>query len=341
MRDRPGQGPNQSSMGEVLAFDPRQGMPDETDRQQLARLHKIVSVPLMPRVEVAVPQNLQGDNTVDACHYETWYAEALTTVCRVVPTAEGSILNPITGLSTSTADATNPYNGVGTAFLPANLLQQIEVVGRILFGHGDCEQELAFNMPLGQLIRVQTMASAIKLKARLEPRYTPKLGVAPSFFWLSASAFQRNNLFNNPPNNILSANGPVAGWPPPTPVQVQAFVGRGFTSPVPPNRIFFGWVDAAAAQNTQHLCPIPNGAGTVILVSDATAVNNDPAAGGAFQGVGLTFNQVLASGRRSLNFPPDTTVPLRADCVTIEVVNVGIPPAGQGVPFELQFDVGF
>ena len=50
------------------------------------------------------------------------------------------------------------------------------------------------------------------------------------------------------------------------------------------------------------------------------------------------------NGRRNgLNIPANVTVPLPADCTAIEVVNVtnGAVSVPLGVPFQLQFDVGF
>ncbi len=50
------------------------------------------------------------------------------------------------------------------------------------------------------------------------------------------------------------------------------------------------------------------------------------------------------NGRRNgVNIPANVTVPLPADCTAVEVVNVtnGALLVPIGVPFQLQYDVGF
>ncbi len=320
--------------------------PRPTDWEEVRDLPRVVAIPEEPLEEESSPKALGPEaREVTVCYRRVAYARALTALARVANPSEVSFTTAAGVQVGNPTDATTPFNTLATAgglVLPANIAQSLEVVGRVLVAHQDCNFEIAVNLPLGQVVRISQMASYMRVGATLSPRYFPKLDVAGVKSWLvaaSGSNFQRNAIFDGivPLDRFAVA--------PTLPVQTQGFVGEGFTSPVPPQRIFFGWVDAAAAQNTQHLCPVPRGAQTALLMADASTANNDPAAGGAFQGFALTFNMIClspggATVRRTLNFPAMTTLPLRADCVAIEVVNVSAAPA-VAVPFELQYDVGF
>lgn len=314
------------------------------------------NVPTDPMLDqdASNPVTLQGDAQQEICRYRDrmGVADALTGTVRVMPPQEGSFSSPglfdprfPNGNVGNITDATNPFNSQGVAgglVLPANLMQCYEIVGVLQEGHAGMDMKIPFNMPLGQILRLPFAASAASISAQFTPRYTPKFGGPTIFSWLNGpteSNFDRCTAFDS----ITRASTFVAAQP--TPVQLQGFVCKGFSTPVPVSRIFFGWVDALALQNTQHLCPVPRGAQTVILLCDITNANNDPAAGAVFAGIRMQFNMICqspgaATTRRMLNFPSGTTVPLRSDCVAIEVVNIDIPPAGQGVPFELQFDLG-
>jgi hypothetical protein len=204
-------------------------------------------------------------------------------------------------------------------------------------------------MPVGQLIRLAATGSSVKVKAAIVPRYFAKLGGAASFQYIVAGTTlaadrQRNAIFNSFAPGQLAATF-TAGTLPTTEVQVQGYVGRGFADPVPPQRVFFGAIDAAAAQNTLYRCPVAKGAQTVFLQCDASNANNDPAGGTAFQGCVVTMNFICGNnGRRNgVNIPANVTVPLPADCTAVEVVNVtnGALLVPIGVPFQLQYDVGF
>jgi hypothetical protein len=349
-------GIGRSGLRDVRAQLPRmpggsaEGSIPASDRDQIRSLPGVVAFDPPPEQDASGPQLIIGDQGCEICRYKTADGNAadLTVVARVFPPREGAFQNPGGGASVSTTtDATQPFNTQAetTITLPATIQQSIEVLGYLRVGHQDCSLEIPFNMPLGQLIRAQTMGSAVSVFARLTTRYYPKLVSAGVVSWLvnaAGSNFDRNVAFDNPPP--VSANITAAAMAALLPLQMQGFVGRGFTSPVPPQRIFFGWIDAAVAKNTQHLCPIPRGAQTVLLMADASTANNS-AADPNFQGFGVTFNQVCLSPgggtvRRTLNFPPNVTVPLRADCVAIEVCNTDAAP-GQAFPFELQYDVGF
>ena len=319
-----------------------------TDWEELRELPRVVAVPEEPLEEESTPKLLGGQGgarEVTVAFRRVAYAKHLTAVVRVANPSEISFATVDGTQFGNPTDATNPFNSLtaaGGLALPGNLMQSLEVVARCLVGHQDLQVELPFNMPLGQVVRVAQVGSVIRVGATLSPRYFPKLTVGGVSAWLvdaTGSNFVRNAIFDG----IVPLD--KFAVPPTSPVQTQGFCGEGFSAPVPPQRVFFGWVDAGVAQNTQHLCPVPRGAQTVLLMADASTVNNDPAAGGAFQGFGLLFSQICQSPgggttRRVLNFPPNVTVPLRADCVAIEVVNVAAAPA-VAIPFELQYDVGF
>lgn len=323
--------------------------PRPTDWQEVRDLPRVVALPEEPLEEEATPKLLGGQGgarEVNVCFRRTAYAQPLTALVRVASPSEISFVSADGTQFGNPADAANPFEPLSVAgglILPDGLSQALEVVGKMLVGHQDLQVEIPFNMPLGQIVRLAQVGSVVRVAATLSPRYFPKLDAAGVKSWLvpaSGSNFQRNAVFDG----VVPLDRYAT--PPASPVQTQGFVGEGFSSPVPPQRIFFGWVDAQAGQNTQHICPVPRGAQTALLMSDATGADNDPAAGAAFQGVRLLFSQICqspgaATTRRVLNFPPLTTVPLRADCVAIEVVNVDVPPALTPVPFEIQFDVGF
>lgn len=340
--------------GEVVAFEPRGVMPEpDRARKQHAELPRVVAVPPWPLVIDAGPKNLVGPDQVSFT-WEMPYPEATTALVRVATPGEIAGLNDASQTATTPPSEfgpsnTNPFAGfapLAGLSLPASLKQQIEIIGRIEQGHGDFSASIPFNIPMGPIVRIPAVGSSIKVYARIVPRYTAIIATGgTTFTWLSTDDATRNALFNDPPLTTLADSIGVASIPT-TPVQIQAFLAKGFTDPIPPQRIFFGWVPAGVTQNNQFLCPVARGAGTVLLMADASAANNDPVAGAGFAGCTLTFNQILLGGgaitRRSLNFPANTTVPLRADCVAIEVCNVtngaSVP---QGVPFELQYDLGF
>ena len=364
-------GGNQSNMGETMAYEPEGIMPEaERAKGAHSTLPRVVACPPWPLVLDGTPKNIVGPEQ-QSCAWEMPFPDALTCLCRVAPPWEIAGLNdPSNAIFASSQNLfdgspvtyhgnppteygpsnSNPFaalTALGALNLPASLFQAIEVLGRFVQGHDDISFEIPFNMPLGQILRVPAAASSLKLYARLISRYTPIINLGGGVFtWLSSDPATRNALFNDPPFSDLTTNVGVANIPT-TPVQLQAFMCKGYTQGLPPMRYFFGWVPAASAQNTQFLCPVARGAGTVLLQSDASAVNNDPAAGAGFAGAVFTFNQILFGGagtprRQGLNYPPNTTVPLAPDCIAIEVVNVtngGALP--QGVPFNLQYDVGF
>lgn len=300
------------------------------------------------------PCILQADSIEEICRYRDrrGVSHDLTATVRVFPPQDGSFQSPgiadprfPLGMVGNITDETNPFGianaGSTTAMnLPANIPQCREVIGYMEGGHQGMDLKIPFNIPLGQLLRLPFAGSALNISARFAARYTPKLGSGAIFSWLVAPAgsnFDRCSAFDTPPPASMFVN--LAA----TPVLLQGFVGKGFSAPMPAKRIFFGWVDAAAAAGTQHLCPVARGAQTVLLLSDASNANLTGAA--AFGGVGLTFNQICQSPgggttRRMLNFPANTTILLRSDCCAIEVCNVDVPGAGQGVPFELVYDLG-
>lgn len=335
---------------EIDSFPPRPAAePRPTDWEELREIPRVVSIPEEPLEDESTPKLLGGEGgarEVTITHRRVAYAKDLTALVRVANPSEVSFATATGRQFGNPTDALNPFNSLSTVGfapdLPANLHQSLEVVGKCLVGHQDLQVELPFNIPLGQVVRLSQVGSVIRVGAVLSPRYFPKLTVGGVSAWLvdaTGSSFVRNAVFDG----IVPLDRFAV--PPTSPVQTQGFCGEGFSSPVPPQRIFFGWVDSGVAQNTQHLCPVPRGAQTIFLMADASVANNDPAAGGAFQGFGLLFNQIClspggATTRRVLNFPAGVTVPLRADCVTIEVVNITAAPA-VAIPFELQYDVGF
>lgn len=351
--------------GEVIAFEPRGVLPDaQTERTALQgvvnRGQIIIAYQPPLKVEASGPKNIvanAGEPVAVICAAEGYQCESMTAVVRVADPGEiaGIVDTNVPIVAGSTAATTygpsntDPFTAAAAPAalgLPANILQQIEVLGYLIQGHEDLSHEIPFNMPVGQLIRLQATGSSIKVKAMLIPRYFQKFGSGSDFQYMVAGTTLaadrlRNNLFNYP-TNTLAANLTTVGMPT-TPVQVQGYVGRGFTDPVPPQRIFFGAFDAGVAQNVRMRCPVGKGAQTVFLCSDGSAANNDPAAGAGFAGVTLMFAQICGNnGRRTLNYPANTTIPLRSDCTAIEVVNVTNGAAvPEGVPFEVHFDVGF
>lgn len=342
---RPGE---PSPYQDVRAFEPHMGNLPLTDEQLQEGYPRVVTLDELPIQDVSADVPLEGDQTSLVCMIRMTASQALTALARVCSPMEASFASsggaPVGGFT----DANNPFNTTtipagSTLVLPANIAQQIEVLGIAICGHQDLMVEIPFNMPLNRIVRLSQFGSSMIVKARVIARYTPSITVGNTVSWLigpTGSSFDRNEAFNNPPP--VSRNATFARA-----LMLQGFVGKGFTSPVPPMRIFNAWVEPLAIQNTQHICPIARGAETVFLGSDGSNANNDAAGSTApFQGVRLMFNQICLSPgatttRRVLNQPANVTVPLRSDCIAIEVVNIDVPPAATGVPFELQYDVGF
>lgn len=342
----------QRTMGDPSPRDPYGPSRSDRDRDRSRRNTPGIIIYDEPPIEDSSsgPQSiLTGDNQQEVCRVKHTSCKDLAAVVRVFPPQEGSFPLPQGGNvgpggNLSITDASNPFNQPPNtiAGLPATLSQMVEVIGYLSVGHQNAQLIIPFNMPLGQFVRLQHVGSFLQVSARLTPRYTAKLGAGSIFSWLVAPAgsnFDRNVAFDNPPALSSGIAGVIR------PLMLQGFCGKSFIAPVPATRIFFGWVDALAVQNTQHLCPVARGAQTVLLKADGSAANNDPAAGAAFQGAGLTFNEICQSpgggtSRRLLNQPANTTVRLSSDCVCIEVVNTTVPPVGATPRFELIYDVG-
>lgn len=354
-----------SAEGEVVAFEPRGVLPDaETERSALqgfVNRGKIIIAYQPPlKVEASGPKNIfanRGEQYAVVCAAEGYQSEAMTAVVRVADPGEIAGLvdvnmpqrdQVVTSAREFGPADTDPFTALAAPAalgLPTNILQQIEIVGYLIQGHEDLSFETPFNMPCGQIIRLAATGSSIKVKARIIPRYFQKFGASPDFQYIVAGTTlaadrERNRLFDNPPNDVLAQTMTGDGIPS-TGVQVQGYVGRGFSAPVPPSRIFFGAIDNAAGLGVRYRCPIARGAQTVFLASDATNANNDALGAPDFAGTLLGFNQICGNnGRRELNQPGNVTVPLRSDCTAIEVFNITNPTV-QGIPFELQFDLGF
>lgn len=340
--------PIPSVYGDIPALKPDMGNLPLMDEELQRDFPKVVTLDELPIEDMSGTTPLEGDQWAPVCRMRRTSSRALTALARVMSPIETSFAAASGANAGGITDTTNPFNvtevpATSALVLPANLKQQIEVIGSLVVGHGDLMVEIPFNMPYNRIVRLSQFGSVIIVKAKTTSRYYPSITTGGVVSWLvasSGSSFDRNEAFNNPPpasrNAVFTRS-----------LMMQGFAGEGFTSPVPPMRTFFGWVEAAVAQNTQHLCPVPRGAETVFLMSDFSNVNNDAAgAAAAFQGVRLQFNQIClspggATTRRVLNAPVGVTVPLRSDCVAIEVVNIDVSPVATGVPFELQYDVGF
>lgn len=359
-----------NDMHEVAAFEPQGALPDaQTERsalQDVVRDNRIIIAYEPPlKVEASGPRNLVAANGAPEtvlCAAEGYQCESMTATVWVADPGETAGIDntlfplaaniaaggtPNANFGPSNTDPFTPVAAPAALGLPNNILQQIEVIGYLVQGHEDVAMTIPFNMPVGQLIRLNAAGSSVKVKCAIVPRYFAKLGIAPSFQYIVAGTTiaadrQRNNIFDFAAAQLGQCF--TAGTLPTTPVQLQGYVGRGFTAPVPPQRVFFGAIDAAAAQNTQYRCPIPRGAQTVLLLADASTVNNDAGGTAPFAGAALTFNFSTGgnTNRRSgLNFPANVTVPVPADATAIEVVNVGATVLPAGVPFQLQYDIGF
>lgn len=224
------------------------------------------------------PQSLLfGDNQQEICRVKHTTCKDLAATVRVFPPAEGSFPLPSGGNvgpggNLGISDATNPFNTPtnATAGLPATLAQMVEVIGYLSVAHQSCNLVIPFNMPMGQLVRLQHVGSFMQVSARLTARYTPKLGGGTLFSWLvppTGSNFDRNIAFDNPPGLSQNISGQIR------PLMLQGFCGKSFIAPVPATRIFYGWTDAGLAAGARHLCPVPRGAQTVLLKCDGSAAN--------------------------------------------------------------------
>lgn len=336
-----------SPYGEVPVLIPNQGNLPLMDEELQNGLPKVVTLDELPIEDISGIVPIEADQTALVCKLRRTSSRALSAMARVMSPLETSYANSSGVNAGGTTDETNPFNitlvpATSTLVLPANIKQQIEIIGFLTVGNSDLMIDIPFNMAYNRIVRLSQFGSVLIVKARATSRYYPSITVGGVVSWLvgaDGSNFDRNEMFNNPPPASRNATGPRS-------LMVQGFAGEGFTAPVPPMRSFFGWVEPLAAQNTQHLCPIPRGAESVFLMSDFSAANNDPAAGAAFQGELLQLNFVhLSPGggvtRRVLNAPVGSTVPIASDAVAVEVTNVSVPAAGIGVPFELMYDVGF
>jgi len=265
-------------------------------------------------------------------------AENLALNVRVIPSWESAI-----------AQLVDPWAGVVDPALPADLPNQIEAIARLSWGHDGANNDAIMNVPCGQAARMNVIASWIKVIGDLVPKYGPTFAISagpPTLVgFLSASDNVRNNLFNFPQANALALAGlntksvEMVGW---GGKGTQAQTSGPNDVSARPQRRFFGFIPAGTAQGSLFRCPIAESGTTVNLVTDFDASNFDPAGAIIFSGVPLRFHQVLRSGQRLLNYTANTKIPLRADCVAIDVFppTVGVTPARTSI-FELIYDLGF
>jgi len=259
--------------------------------------------------------------------------------------------------ATGAGPIVDPFKGVVSHQTGINLeiLQSLEVIVNLQWGHDGVNQKVVANMPAGQIVKGSPYGTYCRANAKLTCRYLKRFqganqGAVETFFYLDADANRRNNLFNSVDSPALSPDvGFDPGTLPTTPIHIEGIIGMGvaantqggsFDRSARLTRRFFGTFPtipayAGGAGGAFVRCPIAYGAGAVMLQALPTPFTDS--AGRAFSN--LLMGQEDHSGNILIaELVPNTFFPLYADTASIFVYN----PANNQFenPFSLIYDLG-
>lgn len=250
----------------------------------------------------------------------------------------------------------DPYAGVASTVIPDTLLQSLEVLAILQWGHDGVSKQVVLNLPASQVVKVPMAGSYARASSKLTCKYFARtqgndLAGSNTFFYLSANANIRNNIFNNAQSPLLApAVGYSAGLPA-TPIHVDGIIAKGTASISQGGssdrgaracRRFYGSVPTEAAgypgAGALVSCPIAFGASAVMLATNPTnfVPPKDPAANPTLSP--LSFAMVDHAGNFVGQQPANQFVPLIANCQTIVVYNTAAN--GGENPFTLIYDLG-
>ncbi len=299
----------------------------------------------------ALGQNLVKNVDGQLCTYDMGQdaeeAETLVAYIKAYDFAEGAV----NGVSIETA--TDPYEGVASAIVPDPLLQNIEVIAEVQWGHDGVTKKSLMNLPAGQVVKMQAGASYMRAHAKLTARYFARIQLDTLLFtYLNADPNLRNNLFNAIGSPALQADlGFDAGTIPTTPIHVDGVISKGMVSLASggsndrssrPCRRFYGScpVEGAGypAGGARIYCPVAFGAAAVMLQTNPAAFTDfehDPA-GKVLSP--LQFAMIDHAGNVVGGQVANQFVPLIANCQQILVYNTAANT--QENPFALIYDLG-
>jgi hypothetical protein len=266
--------------------------------------------------------------------------------------------NAVTGIGS--APVVDPFKGVVSHQLntPLAVLQALEVIANLQWGHDGVNEKVVMNMPAGQIIKGSPYGTYCRANAKLTCRYFKRqqaadFGTTHIFFYLDADPNKANNIFNSIDSPALSPSiGFDPGTIPTMPIHIEGIIGLGsgalgqggsFDRSSRITRRFFGTFPVAGPYNAGVggafvRCPVAFGASAVMLqaISGTTAFV-DPA-GRSF--APLMFGMLNHSGTITLaQLVPNTFFPLDSETAEIFVYNPGV---GNGFenPFSLIYDLG-
>ena len=263
--------------------------------------------------------------------------------------------NAVTGLGGG--DHADPFAGVVTHQLqtPLSVLQSLEVIVNLQWGHDGVSQKVVANVPAGQIVKGGLSGSYVRTHARVTARYYKRFqgtnaGAVEVFFYLDPDANTRNNIFNSIDSPALVASlGYDRDTVPITPIHIEGIIGQGvaaisqggsFDRSSRITRRFFGTFPnitpyANGAGGAFILCPIAFGASAIMLQALPTPFT-DPA-GRLFSN--LLMGQMDHSGNILIaELPPNVFFPIYPETAAVFVYNPAVNSAEN--PFSLIYDLG-
>lgn len=297
-------------------------------------------------ISKAFANELLGDSSGMAAEFRGDEAEALTAYV----TAHDYGENPT---------STDPFIGVdNTGVPPDGILQTIEVVAKLTYGHDRVSRRALFNLPAGQTAKLPIVGSYAKVETFLQPRYFPRIAVVSdrinfpagsNLTYLNDDANLANNYFNFCPPTVcgipLNYGNQSPSLAPITPVATDGIIGRGSASLNSGGsndrssralRRFFGsYPSEGASSSINVFCPIAFGAAAVMLqCNDAVYTDANRVTHGR-----LLFGMQDHNGDFVAELPPNTFFPIMADCQFIFVYDN--TATGAETTFQLVYDLGF
>jgi hypothetical protein len=325
------------------------GAPPRRDKRRSRAQGQNVCAAINPAFSEALPtlsaQLAAWDTGPDQCGEES---STIMVFLKTYDFAE----NAVTGLGGGAV--ADPFAGVVSSVTPnLAILQSLEVLCNLQWGHDGVNQKIVANMPAGQIVKGSAFGTYCRANAKLTPRYYLRTrdadaGTTQVYSYFSPDANTRNNIFNSIDSPALNPQlGFDAGTVPTTPIHIEGIIGMGssaisqggsFDRSSRITRRFFGTfpdVGAYPATGAFVLCPVAFGASAVMLQALATPFT-DP--------TGRVFSNLLMgmmdhSGNILIaELIPNTFFPIYADCAAIFVYN----PANNTFenPFTLIYDLG-
>lgn len=277
-------------------------------------------------------------------------AETLIAFLKAYDFAEAAVAN--IDISNPNID---PFTGVASTVIPPGLVQSLEVLAVLQWGHDGVSKQVVLNLPAGQVIKVPMAGSYARASSKLTCKYFARTVVAPiapsnaTLVYLNADANVRNNIFNNAQSPLLS---PAVGYSanlPTTPIHVDGIIAKGTAAfsqggssdrGARACRRFYGSVPVQAAGypagGALVFCPIAFGASAVMLATNPS--NFTSIDGNARVLSPLMFAMLDHAGNVVGQQPANQFVPLIANCQSIAVYNTAAN--GGENPFTLIYDLG-